>query len=255
MQTHSGEWPSGCGRSNFTCTTDIHLNKHILIHSREKLLKVYHYQSQHSTQISPVIWIETSASKLEKQILATKSHSSNDLFSSVVLLLQVIFFSILFNVCHISELVSFDYLPQPCFFVFDNPTLPIDIIHCRMNRLPFLLHLVKTEESSVLLNNFWEHKSQNVPFWGNVSIWKEDWPDFAPLFAKSSPLYLSASETSAKQERAVEYFEWSSSRSLMQSRTSKDPSLVQSSTFCACLPCRAPPWYLATSPNFFQCCF
>ena len=47
-----------------------------------------------------------------------------------------------------------------------------------MNRLPFLLHLVKAEESSVLLNNFWEHKSQNVPFWGNVSIWKEDWPDF-----------------------------------------------------------------------------
>ena len=53
-----------------------------------------------------------------------------------------------------------------------------------MNRLPFLLHLVKTEESSVLLNNFWEHKSQNVPFWGNVSIWKEDWPDFAPSLRK-----------------------------------------------------------------------
>ena len=122
--------------------------------------------------------------QLEKQILATKSQSSNDLFSSAVLLLQVIFFSILFNVCDISELVSFNYLPQPCFFVFDNPTLAINIIHCGMNRLPFLLHLVKTEESSVLLNNFWEHKSQNVPFWGNVSIWKEDWPDFAPLFAK-----------------------------------------------------------------------
>ena len=104
MQTHSGEWPSGCGQSNFTCTTDGHLNKHILIHSREKLFKVYHYQSQHSTQISPVIWRETSGSKLEKQILATKSHSSNDLFSSVVLLLQVIFISILFNVCVISEL-------------------------------------------------------------------------------------------------------------------------------------------------------
>ena len=58
----------------------------------KKLFKVYHYQSQHSTQISPVIWRETSGSKLEKQILATKSHSSNDLFSSVVLLLQVIFF-------------------------------------------------------------------------------------------------------------------------------------------------------------------
>ena len=93
-------------------------------------------------------------------------------------------FSILFNVCDISELVSFNYLPQPCFFVFDNPTLAINIIHCGMNRLPFFLHLVKAEESSVLLNNFWEHKSQNVPFWGNVSIWKEDWPDFAPLFAK-----------------------------------------------------------------------
>ena len=92
--------------------------------------KVYHYQSQHSTQISPVIWRETSGSKQEKQILATKSHSSNDLFSSVVLLLQVIFFSMLFNVCDISELVSFNYLPQPCFFVFDNPTLAINIIHC-----------------------------------------------------------------------------------------------------------------------------
>ena len=127
---------------------------------------------------------QSSEERLEKQILATKSHSSNDLFSSVVLLLQVIFFSILFNVCDISELVSFNYLPQPCFFVFDNPTLAINIIHCGMNRLPFLLHLVKAEESFVLLNNFWEHKSQNVPFWGNVSIWKEDWPDFAPLFAK-----------------------------------------------------------------------
>ena len=142
MQTHSGEWPSGCGRSNFTCTTDGHLNKHILIHSREKLFKVYHYQSQHSTQISPVIWRETSGSKLEKQILATKSHSSNDLFSSVVLLLQVIFFSILFNVCDISELVSFNYLPQPCFFVFDNPTLAFNIIHCGMNRKILLLHFL-----------------------------------------------------------------------------------------------------------------
>ena len=148
VQTHSGEWPSGCGRSNFTCTTDGHLNKHILIHSREKLFKVYHYQSQHSTQISPVIWRETSGSKLEKQILATKSHSSNDSFSSVVLLLQVIFFSILFNVCDISELISFNYLPQPCFFVFDNPTLAINIIHCGMNRLPFLLHLVKDISST-----------------------------------------------------------------------------------------------------------
>ena len=92
VQTHSGEWPSGCGQCNFTCTTAGHLNKRILIHSGEKLFEVFHYQSQHSTQISPVIWIETSASKLEKQILATKSHSSNALFLSVVLLVQVIFF-------------------------------------------------------------------------------------------------------------------------------------------------------------------
>ena len=147
MQTHSGEWPSGCGRSNFTCTTDGHLNKHILIHSREKLFKVYHYQSQHSTQISPVIWRETSGSKLEKQILATKSHSSNDLFSCTTSNI----FSIHFNVCDISELVSFNYLPQPCFFVFDNPTLlisTINIIHCGRNRLPFLLHLVKDISST-----------------------------------------------------------------------------------------------------------
>ena len=146
VQTHSGEWPSGCEQCNFTCTTAGHLNKRILIHSGEKLFEVFHYQSQHSTQISPVIWRETSGSKLEKQILATKSHSSNDLIWSVVLLLQVIFFSILFNVCDISELVSFNYHPQPCFFVFDNPTLAINIIHCGMNRLPFLLHLVKDNQ-------------------------------------------------------------------------------------------------------------
>ena len=51
-------------------------------------------------------------------------------FSSGVLLLQV----------------SFNYLPQPCFFVFDNPTLAINIIHCGMNRLPFLLHLEKDNQ-------------------------------------------------------------------------------------------------------------
>ena len=134
-----------------------------------------------------------------------------------------------------------------------------------MNWLALFFHLVKVEESileesSVFFNNFWK------PLRSNVSIWKEDWPDFpqssqnsltisTPSSSKSSPLYLSASETFAKQVRAVKYFAWRLSRSLMQSRISKVSFLAQSSSFCTCLPCRSPPWYLATSPSVFYCRF
>ena len=135
-----------------------------------------------------------------------------------------------------------------------------------MNWLALFFHLVKAEESSVFFNNFGKHKSQYVPLWSNVSIWKEDWPDFpqssqnsltisTPSSSKSSPLYLSASETFAKQVRAVKYFAWRLSRSLMQSRISKVSFLAQSSSFCTCLPCRSPPCYLATSPSFFIAVF